>query len=598
VPLALGLAVVGAAIVSRRPWLFCLAVLLLASGLSSRAAAGLTGPPDDSVEGWATLVSDPERVDDAERAEIRIEGAHLEIWARGDAAGALAPRLAGEQVWLRGSVRPVTHPNGYTKARHLAGVVQSPTIERWRSGWLVTRLANAYRRTVAGGARSIPEDARHLFTGFVVGDDREQDPLIEDDFRAAGLTHLLAVSGQNVAFLLAVAGPFLRRLELWPRLFAVVMLLAFFGLVTRFEPSVLRATAMAAIAVLGSTLGREASPVRVLALAVTALLLVDPMLVHAIGFRLSVGASVGILLLAPLIADRLPVPAIVREPLAVTIGAQVGVAPVLAPTFGGVPLVSIPANLLAGVAAGPIMAWGMTGGLLAGLAGEPIATIIHVPTRILVSYVAAVARAATALGCGELESTHLVALAAVTGVAWCARRAGKVRVLLVAYAAGILIAVTAAIWSPPPAARAQPTEGVTVWRGDRDGIVVVLDGDARVGRVLEALRRGRVRRVDVLVLDGSTARAVTAARAVARRLEPRVVLAPDGLVGGSVEPRPGDRIEVGGLIVEVGGVTRSPDIQVGSERAAGARAPPLRHHDAGRGDGHPQSHARLVLRQG
>ena len=91
---------------------------------------------------------------------------------------------------------------------------------------------------------ALPICRRALLAGLVLGDDRDQPAVLRDAFSAVGLTHLLAVSGQNVAFVLAAAGPLLRRLRLGPRLAAVLVLLAFFALVTRFEPSVLRAAVM------------------------------------------------------------------------------------------------------------------------------------------------------------------------------------------------------------------------------------------------------------------------------------------------------------------------------------------------------------------
>src|SRR3546814_15095963 len=104
------------------------------------------------------------------------------------------------------------------------------------------------------------------------------------------MTHLLAVSGQNVAFCLVLAGPLLRRLRLWLRLAATLAVIAMFGLMTRFEPSVLRASAMAALAATVITIGRPASRVRIIGLAAPGLLLVDPLLLHPAGFRLSLAA--------------------------------------------------------------------------------------------------------------------------------------------------------------------------------------------------------------------------------------------------------------------------------------------------------------------
>src|SRR4029078_10820073 len=105
--------------------------------------------------------------------------------------------------------------------------------------------------------------------GFVLGDDRGQSFETVDDFRASGLAHLLVVSGGNVACVLALASPALRRLSIAGRLVAGLVVLLLFGFVARWEPSVLRAEAMAAISLVASTLARPVSGVRVLALAVT-----------------------------------------------------------------------------------------------------------------------------------------------------------------------------------------------------------------------------------------------------------------------------------------------------------------------------------------
>ena len=83
-----------------------------------------------------------------------------------------------------------------------------------------------------------------------------------------GLSHLLAVSGENVAFVMALAAPLLRRLRLGARTAAALAIVFVFAAMTRFEPSVLRASAMAAIALLATLGGRPASSLRVLAYAV------------------------------------------------------------------------------------------------------------------------------------------------------------------------------------------------------------------------------------------------------------------------------------------------------------------------------------------
>src|SRR5690606_20592924 len=191
-----------------------------------------------------------------------------------------------------------------------------------------------------------------------------------------GLGHLLAVSGQNVAVVLGAARPLLERVRYRVRFPATLALLGMLLLVTRAEPSILRAAVMSGVVALAAAMGRSTSSLRVLALAVTALVLIDPLLVESVGFRLSVAASAGIVLLATPIAVRLPGPRVLAETMAVTLAAQVAVAPVALSTFGGLPVASLPANVVAAPVSGPLMIWGVTAGVVAGVMGGPIASLI------------------------------------------------------------------------------------------------------------------------------------------------------------------------------------------------------------------------------
>jgi competence protein ComEC len=185
---------------------------------------------------------------------------------------------------------------------------------------------------------------------------------------------------------LALAGPLLRRLSLRARFVGGLGVLVLFGTKTRWEPSVLRACAMAACSMTALYLGRPTAGVRVLALAVVALVLADPFLIHSIGFLLSCGASGGIALLGAPIGTRLRGPRWLREPLAVTLAAQIGVAPVLIPVFGSVPLVALPANVLAAPLIGPFTMVGLVTGIAGGAIeslSPPVAAMVQAPTGLL-----------------------------------------------------------------------------------------------------------------------------------------------------------------------------------------------------------------------
>lgn len=489
--------------VLRRPVLGWLALACLASGLAQRSLDGLDGLEEQRLTGAVVLVADPTPHFGDVRVDVRWAGRRLEAYAQGQTADALRSRLAGEVVVLSGTVTPADADRRWLRARHIAGVLRIHRIDGWRPGDPLSRGANALRRTLGEGAAPLPERQRSLFTGIVIGDDRDQPPDLADAFRGAGLTHLLAVSGQNVAFALAVAGPVLRRIRLWPRLLATLGVIALFGLLTRFEPSVLRASAMAAVAATAAMPGRPTSRLRLLSLAVTGLVLIDPLLVGSVGFQLSAGASSAIVILAPRLAQVVPGPAAVREAVAVTGAAQLGVAPVLLLTFGPIPVASLPANLLCVPVAGFVMVWGLTGGVAAGVLGPAAASVLHEPTRAALGWLELVAERTAHARLGELGLVHIGALAAALGLA---RLPGRGRRLAAALAATTLAAAVLGARAEP-SLRQGLAPGLVRWHAGGTEVVVLGGAGGRTSLVgsttLAHLRRAGVGTIDVLVVaDG------------------------------------------------------------------------------------------------
>ena len=553
------------------PVALCLAAALASAALAHRSLAGLAAPLDTGpVQAEVVLVGDPEP---ASRGSVTVlvrhQGRRLRATARGAAAAALGHRLTGERVTVVGEVTGPSAADRRARHRHVAGRLRVDTVVGWRAGDPATRLANTLRRTLARGASGLPADQRSLLAGITLGDDRDQPPEVADAFAAAGLTHLLAVSGQNVAFVLVVAGPVLTRLRFGPRLVATLAVLGMFALVTRAEPSVLRATAMAAVAAVGTALGRPASSVRTLALGVAGMLLVDPLLVTSLGFQLSVAGAGGIVAGAARLERALPGPRWLVAPLAVTVAAQAAVTPLLVHAFGSVPLASLPCNLLAGPASGPLMVWGLTAGLAAGVAGGAVAGALHLPSRALLWWLQAVATAGARWPLGDLRAGHLAALAAAGVAVVAGRRAGSRLGAALRAGGGLAVAVTltvAALAVPVPSrVEGEPLgPGAELWV-DGGAAVVVVDGRSRAAAVLAGLRARGVRRVDVVVVRTGAAAGRETAATLRRRWPAAVVLAPapdrsarlhgDGL--DAVSPPPGAVVGAGGLRLTV--VSSTPD---------------------------------------
>ena len=255
--------------------------------------------------------------------------------------------------------------------------------------------SNRVRAVIARGAGHLGADQAALTRGLVIGDDRDEPPAMVQRFRDAGLSHLTAVSGQNVALMIAAAGPLLRRMRPVARWVASLGLIGWFVLLTRAEPSVLRAGVMAGLAATAFLLGRQAEPLRLLALAVIALLLVDPLLAWSVGFWLSVGATAGVVLGAVHLAPRLVRLGPLALPAAVTLGAQCGVAVPSLVVFGRLSLTGTVANLVAVPVAGLVMLYGLPACLVAGVV-PAIGVPVMAPVGWGVWWVDAVATVAAA----------------------------------------------------------------------------------------------------------------------------------------------------------------------------------------------------------
>jgi competence protein ComEC len=225
----------------------------------------------------------------------------------------------------------------------------------------------------------LPAREASLMAGMLLGDVSGMDPKDESDFRLAGLSHLTAVSGSNVAFILAPAALLASRGRMTRRAKAasLSLYLGFFGYVTGWEASVTRAILMAAVVLLGSVLLRKADALSALASACIAMLLVDPLTAFDNGFRLSALATLGLVGLSKPIGRGLssciPLRADARgmriatgtiELLAVTLAAQAAVLPVSIPMSGSLSAIGLLSNLPVVPLAGLITLYGGAAGLL------------------------------------------------------------------------------------------------------------------------------------------------------------------------------------------------------------------------------------------
>ncbi len=286
---------------------------------------------------------------------------------------------------------PTFDRRAYLAQRHVYVELQSTSLDVTGSGsglaaipaWLRTRYTSALDE-------ALPPPHAAVLLGTVLGIRQGIPPELQNALIATGLVHLLVLSGLKVAVFARVVQaalqPLLGRLATWPAL----ALIAIYAMVGGATPAAVRAAAMGGLVIAASRLGRPTHVWTSLALTAAAMLGWHPELAWDVGFQLSFAGTTAIILLTPTIERSLTfMPAILREPFAVTCAAQVGTVPMMATDFH---LLS-PIAPLTNALVIPILPVLIGGGLLIGaLSVMPeVARLVAIPIVGLLAYLEQVA---------------------------------------------------------------------------------------------------------------------------------------------------------------------------------------------------------------
>lgn len=307
---------------------------------------------------------------------------------------------------------------------------------RWASALGAIRL----------GLRSLSGDgnAGALIPGMVLGDTSKQSPEFKNSMRRSGLTHLVAVSGANFAlvsaFVLWMMQFLFARMKF--RLSATaISLIAFIALV-RPSPSVLRAAAMAAVLLVaqGTKRGRDSLPA--LGFAMAAVVIVDPWQARDAGFALSVLATAGLLLFAPVLIEKLStqMPLKLAQALSPPIAAIVFCSPIIVALSGYLAPMSVIANLLAAPFVAPITIVGFVAALFSPFA-PLLSTVLIWFIRFPAGVIALIAHWASSFPVLNLRTGKIgfLIVAVFTLISWLLKRWFKYIIIFILV---VLISIT------------------------------------------------------------------------------------------------------------------------------------------------------------
>lgn len=500
--------------------------------VEATAATELRG----SEGGWQVL-----RVD-----RVADRGVRERAWWRLDSDEAEAAPTVGQRVRARVRVAALGDSGLDAHAARLHAVARlrpqhSPQLVG-EPGWLLGTTERVRARTAAAAERGLDDVRADVLTALVTGDRRGQTGALRQEFVDAGLAHLVVVSGKHVALVLGgvLTVAALAGLGARGRRGVALAALGWFVVLTRWQPSVLRASAMGALVLAAGIGGRGVDPRHALATAVTLLLLADPFLAGQLGFGLSVGATGGVLVLAPWIRQRLPGPRWVAAPAAITLGAQVGAAPLLL-TLDGIGAGSVPANLVAVPAAVTAQAIGLVAGFVAQAsvaAGAGVAMLAG-PSLAVIVWAAETFSVGPRLT-AEVLASPVPWLAAAVIVASVAARRLWPRAPRPSLVGAVVIAVALA---PLPSRPPSDVDHLTATFFDvGQGLAVLLevpDGEATARmlydagpegpRIVDHLEARRIDALEVLVLSHPHLDHAGGMPAVLDALDVERLVGPDGL---------------------------------------------------------------------
>jgi competence protein ComEC len=300
-----------------------------------------------------------------------------------------------EQTWLR---------------RHGVHVVLRA--DRWRQigrrGGL-GGVADRLRRRLAGSiAPGLHAERRGIVEGVVLGDEQSLSDGLRRGFRASGLYHLLAVSGQNVVLVAggALALAWLLGLPRWLGQIGALAAIGAYVLAVGAQPSVIRAGISGALVSLAWLTARPADRWHFCLLGALVLLGWNPYTLLDPGFQLSFAAVAAIFVLVPRLLrafEGYPVPQALAGVLAVSTACAVATAPILWLQFHALPLLTVPANALAAPAIPPLLALAFASALVTPVSAQTAGAIAWL-NGWCAAYLAACARVVGGLPGAQIRS--------------------------------------------------------------------------------------------------------------------------------------------------------------------------------------------------
>ena len=262
----------------------------------------------------------------------------------------------------------------YLKTKKIYGLVTTSKIEKIEKekyNKILIFINNLSNKIVKKSSEMLDGEEASLLTGILIGNKENLSKETEENFRNSNLSHILAVSGAHVSYVILGIAFILQKSKIHKKIAKIItiFILIFFTILTGASASVTRACIMAIYILIGSLIYRKPNILASISISILIILAINPYKILDVGLQLSYGGTIGIILFNKILKERIKLPNFkyefvnksikaIKEMIIVSIGANLIIFPIIAYHYNTISLTFFISNILAGPILGIIIILG------------------------------------------------------------------------------------------------------------------------------------------------------------------------------------------------------------------------------------------------
>lgn len=353
----------------------------------------------EKIQTTATVVSEAKETEYYYSYEIKIDGKKLILYVKKNYPQKLK---YGMLINLKGEYQEPPETRNYKgfnykeylKTKKIYGTIKSTEISiiKEKNVNIFLRLSNSIRNKIIVTIKNIlPQKTSGLVAEILIGEKENIDEEIKENFSKASLSHILAISGTHISYIIIGISFLLTKSKIAKKssYIMIILVLILFMFITRFSPSIVRACIMGIIMLMSKVVYRKNDVINSIAISLMIIIIANPYAIKDVGLELSYLGTLGIVFLNQPVTNLLSkyFNKKIAATLAVTISAEILILPITVLKFNTISTLFIISNLLAVPLSGVIILYGYANvflGMISLKLGNFVSIILNFLTKMLI----------------------------------------------------------------------------------------------------------------------------------------------------------------------------------------------------------------------